>query len=125
MHKNSQFDDESKTLEVFEWTTIRAEVLNLFEKSGNTFDYMKNLHYTKINDPKSISRRNKYILENILLNTFKFYILKYIIKFLQSYDNNNKKKIRLLIPRNTCKKLAKHRLRTGVLEDKIIVCRNK
>ena len=25
-------------------------------------------------------RRNKYILENILLNIFKFYILKYIIK---------------------------------------------
>ena len=25
-------------------------------------------------------RRNKYILENILLNTFKFYIFKYIIK---------------------------------------------
>ena len=38
--------------------------------------------------------RSKYILENILLNIFKFYILKYIIKFLQSHDNN--KKIRLL-----------------------------
>ena len=35
-------------------------------------------------------RRNKYILENILLNIFKFYILKYIIKFLQSHDNNKK-----------------------------------
>ena len=43
---------------------------------------------------KNIPRRNKYILENILLNIFKFYILKYIIKFLQSHDNN-KKKIRL------------------------------
>ena len=29
---------------------------------------------------KYIPRRNKYILENILLNIFKFYILKYIIK---------------------------------------------
>ena len=35
----------------------------------------------------NIPRRNKYILENI----FKFYILKYIIKFLQSHDNNKKK----------------------------------
>ena len=33
---------------------------------------------------KNIPRRNKYILENILLNIFKFYILKYIIKFLES-----------------------------------------
>ena len=41
---------------------------------------------------KNISRRNKYISENILLNIFKFYILKYIIKFLQSHDNNKKKK---------------------------------
>ena len=46
------------------------------------------------NKNKNIPRRNKYILENILLNIFKFYILKYIIKFLQSHDNN-KKKIRL------------------------------
>ena len=37
-------------------------------------------------------RRNKYILENILLNIFKFYIMKYIIKFLQSRDHNKKKK---------------------------------
>ena len=44
---------------------------------------------------ENIPRRNKYILENILLNIFKFYILKYIIKFLQNHDNN-KKKIRLL-----------------------------
>ena len=46
---------------------------------------------------KNIPRRNKYILENILLiiNIFKFYILKYIIKFHQSHDNN-KKKTRLL-----------------------------
>ena len=29
---------------------------------------------------KYIPRRNKYILEDILLNIFKFYILKYIIK---------------------------------------------
>ena len=41
-------------------------------------------------------RRNKYILENVLLNIFKFYILKYITKFLQSHDNNKNKKIRLL-----------------------------
>ena len=34
----------------------------------------------------------QYILENILLNIFEFYILKYIIKFLQGHDNNNKKK---------------------------------
>ena len=38
------------------------------------------------NTSKNISRRNEYILENI----FKFYILKYIIKFLQSHDNNKK-----------------------------------
>ena len=42
---------------------------------------------------KNIPRRNKYILENILLNIFKFYILKYTIKFLQSRGNNNKKKL--------------------------------
>ena len=48
---------------------------------------------------KTIPRRNKYILENILLNIFKFCILKYIIKF-QSHDNN-KKKIRLLQFRET------------------------
>ena len=41
---------------------------------------------------KNIPRGNKYILENVLLNIFKFYILKYIIKFLQSHDNNNNKK---------------------------------
>ena len=46
------------------------------------------------NTNKNIPRRNKYILENILLNIFKFYIVKYIIKFLQSRDNN-KQKIRL------------------------------
>ena len=44
---------------------------------------MKNLRNTKINDPKNkkknIPRRNKYILENVLLNIFKFYILKFII----------------------------------------------
>ena len=34
------------------------------------------------NTNKNIPRRDKYTLENILLNTFKFYILKYFIKFL-------------------------------------------
>ena len=70
-----------------------------FLKSGNTFDYMKNLLNTKINDQKkkkkknkNIPRKNKYILENILLNIFKFYILKYTIKFLQNHDNHKKKK---------------------------------
>ena len=29
---------------------------------------------------KYMPRRNRYIFENILLNKFKFYILKYIIK---------------------------------------------
>ena len=38
-----------------------------------------------------IPRRNEYILENILLDIFEFYILKYIVKFLQSHDNNKKK----------------------------------
>ena len=49
-----------------------------------------NLRNAKINDPKNknIPRRNKSILENILLNMFKFYTLKYIIKFLQNHDNN-------------------------------------
>ena len=37
---------------------------------------------------KNMPRKNKYILENILLNIFKFYILKYIVKFLQSHDSN-------------------------------------
>ena len=55
---------------------------------------------------KNIPRRSKYILENILLNIFKFYILKYIIKFLQSHDNNKKKKSAFIISQNTCKKLA-------------------
>ena len=41
------------------------------------------------------TNKNKYILENVLLNIFKFYILKYITKFLQSHDNNKKKKILL------------------------------
>ena len=48
---------------------------------------------------KNISLWNKYILENILLNIFKFYTLKYIIKFLQSRDNNKKKDF--IISRNT------------------------
>ena len=46
---------------------------------------------------KNIPRRNEYILENI----FKFYILKYIIKFLQSHDNNKKKNSAFTISRNT------------------------
>ena len=62
---------------------------------------------------KNIPRTKKYILENILLNIFKFYILKYIIKFLQSQDNNNKKNLAFIVSRNTCKKLAEHRLRTS------------
>ena len=58
-------------------------------KSGNTFDCMKNLRNTRMiqKTNENIPRRNKYILENILPNIFKFYILKYIIKFLQSRDN--------------------------------------
>ena len=40
---------------------------------------------------KNIRRRNKYILENKLLNIFKFYILKYFRKFLQSHNNKEKK----------------------------------
>ena len=36
----------------------------------------------------------------MLLNIFKFYILKYIVKFLQSHDNNNKKNS-AIISRNT------------------------
>ena len=64
---------------------------------------------------KNIPRRNKYILENMLLNIFKFYILKYVIKFLQSHDNNKKKNLAFIISRNTCKKLAEHRLRTSGL----------
>ena len=50
---------------------------------------------------KNIARRSKYILENILLNTFKFYISK-DIKFLQSRDNNKKKQnSTFIISRNT------------------------
>ena len=64
---------------------------------------------------KNIPRRNKYILENMLLNIFKFYILKYIIKFLQSRDNNKKKNSAFIISWNTCKKLAEHRLRTSCI----------
>ena len=72
---------------------------------------MKNLRNTKINDPKNkqnIPRRNKYILE-ILSNIFKFYILKYIIKFLQSRDNNKKKK------QFGFHNFAEHRLRTSAV----------
>ena len=60
---------------------------------------------------KSIPCRNKYILENILLNIFKFYVLKYIIKFLQSRDNNKKQNSAFIISRNTCRKLAKHQVK--------------
>ena len=41
--------------------------------------------------------------------------MKYIIKFLQSYDNNKRKNSPFIISRNTCKKLAEHRLRTSAL----------
>ena len=59
---------------------------------------------------KNIPRRNKYILENILLNIFKFYILKYIIKFLPDHDNNNKKKFGFY---NFAEHLQKAREKTG------------
>ena len=66
---------------------------------------------------KNIPRGSKYILENILLNIFTFYILKYIIKFLQSYDNDKKKKnSAFIISRNTCKKLYGVGLCVGQLE---------
>ena len=65
---------------------------------------------------KNILRRNKYILENILSNIFKLYILKYIIKFLQSHDSDKKKNSAFIISQTTCKKLAEHRLRTSDLE---------
>ena len=84
-------------------------------KSGNTLDYMKNLRNTKINDPeinKNLPRRNKYILENILLNIFKFCILKYIIKFLQSHDNNNKKMFGVY-------NFEEHQLRTSGIKHKL------
>ena len=79
-----------------------------FLKSGNTFDYMKNLRNAKWSKKtnKNIPRRNKYILENILLNIFKFYILKYIIKSLQSHDNDKEKNSAFIISRNTCKNSA-------------------
>ena len=50
---------------------------------------------------ENILRGNKYILENI----FKFYILKYITKFLQSRDNNKKKEFDF-------HNFAEHRLRS-------------
>ena len=65
---------------------------------------MENLRNTEINDPKTnknIPRRNKYISENILLNIFKFYILKYFIKLFQSHDSDNKKNSVFIISRNT------------------------
>ena len=66
-------------------------VLNL-SFSGNTFDYMKNLWNTKINDLKKQTKAFLSRVEiNILLNVFKFYILKCIIKFCQSHYNNKKK----------------------------------
>ena len=57
---------------------------------------------------KNIPRRNKYILENILLNIFKFYILKCTIKFLQMHGNNKKK--------FDFHNFAEHRLRTSGVE---------
>ena len=74
-----------------------------FLKLRNTFDYVKNVRNTKINDPKN---KRKHILENILLSIFKFYILKYIIKILQSRDNNKKKKFAF-------HNFTEHRLRTS------------
>ena len=70
-------------------------VLNLFEVREHFWLY-REYKEKKIKLYKDIPRRNKYILENILLNILKFYILKYIIKFRQSRDNNRKEKIRLL-----------------------------
>ena len=63
---------------------------------------------------KNIPRGNKYILENILLNMFKFYVLKYFIKFLQMII------IKFLVIIIIKKKFgfhnfAKHRLRTNGL----------
>ena len=57
---------------------------------------MKN---TKINDPKKQTKTSRVEI-NILLNIFKFYILKYIIKFLQSGDNNKKKYSAFIILQN-------------------------
>ena len=51
--------------------------------------------------------------KNILLNIFKFYTLKYIIKFLQSHDNNNKKKFGFY---NFAEHLQKAQLRTSVVK---------
>ena len=68
----------------------------------------------KIN--KNNPRRNKCILENILLNIFKFYILKYIIKFLQSHDNNEKKKFGF-------HNFAEHQLRTSDLGTSYLIVR--
>ena len=64
-----------------------------FLKSGEHF-WLYEKWNTKINDPAKQAKTSRVEI-NILLNIFKFYILKYIIKFLQSRDNNNKKKIRL------------------------------
>ena len=69
-----------------------------FLKSGNTFDYMKNLQKLMMQKTnRNIPRRNKYILEDI----FKFYILKYFIKFLQNHDNSKKNNSAFIISRNT------------------------
>ena len=72
---------------------LRAVVLNPFEVMENTFDYMKNLQNAKMTQKtnKNVPRRNKYILENILIKYLEIYTLKYIIKFLQNHDNNKKK----------------------------------
>ena len=60
------FSNVSERTNDFEHASIPLDQCFLtFLKSGNIFDYMKNLRNTKIND---IPRRNKYILENILLS---------------------------------------------------------
>ena len=71
-----------------------AVILNLFEVGEHFWLYEKFVELMIQKTIKNMPRRNKYILENISLNIFKFYILKCIIKFLQSRDND-KKKIRL------------------------------
>ena len=92
----------------------RAVVLNLFEVQGTLLIVWKICGVlTKINDPKKRTETSRVEInifwKNILLNIFKFYILKYIGKFLQSRNNNEKKKFGF-------HNFAEHRLRTSVLE---------
>ena len=103
------------SLDVDLWSP-RSAILNLFEDREHFWLYEKSAEHQIQKTNKNIPRRNRYILENILLNIFKFYILKYIINFLQSRDNNKKKNSAFIISRNICKKLAKHRLRTNVVD---------